>query len=92
MNMEQVKPILVSEVGHSSFFVSSRVALAVGAAIEQANSPGRDAMLYRDTNEQMESLIQALVLAAERSRDSYIYCPATCIAMRYSCRHCFKHE
>ena len=84
-NVESIPSGLDSNVAYQNFYISSKVALAVGAAIDYANRPRPSPLgvsTYHDIYDRMESLVSELIMAAETASDSYVFCEATSLADR----------
>jgi hypothetical protein len=74
-----------SKAAYRSFEISSRVALAVGAAIGCANEPRPAALAastYGNTYDRMETLVRNLISSAKTVADSHVFCEGTLLAFR----------
>lgn len=91
--MDGVAPALKRGLGKSAFHISSRVALAIGAAIEYTTDPEstrRNRPAYRNIYDRTVGLVRDLIRAASRGADSFSYCLATSLAIRYEFSLCLR--
>jgi hypothetical protein len=74
-----------THLDHHSFYISAKVALALGAAVSYANGPQPTRLggsTYLEIYNHLETLVRDLIHAAKTGRDSYHFCQATSLAVR----------